>query len=884
MRQADKTAQLVLKRLKGQIFLTRVGLVAERVTKAFWPFIATVFFVLAALMFGLHEVLPLEAVWVGAVIAFLGVVASLVFAWRRFRWPSAEEALARLDITLPGRPLSAIMDEQAIGADDPASQAVWEAHVERMAAQARKARAPAPDLRVARRDPYALRYVATLALVMALLFGSALRVASVSEIMAGGDPGAVGGPSWEGWVQPPGYTGKPTIYLADIQTDGLAVPEGSQVTLRLYGEVGDLTISETVSDRTEDIGSAAATEQSFKVVHSGQLSINGPGGQNWEIEAIPDATPEISLSGEVERGVGGEMRMPFSVRDDYGIVSGWADIELDLPAVDRRFGLAADPEPREKITVDLPIPFTGDRREFSETLIENLSQHPWAGLPVQITLYAQDAAGQIGSSGAQPVIMPGRRFFDPLAAAIVEQRRDLLWSRANGKRIARILRAVSHRPEDVFDEETAYLKLRVVIRQLERAVSGAGLTTAEQQEIASVLWDIALGLEEGSLADARERLRQARERLQQAMRDGASDEEIAELMDELREAMRDYMEQLAQEQQQGQDEPADSQNAQIITDEQLQQMMDRIQELMEQGRMSEAQDLLDQLAEMMENLQMAEGEGSQGPGQQAMEGLAETLREQQDLSDETFSDLQDQFGQPGEQGQGEQQGQQGEQGPPGGDQGQPGEQGDQEQGEQGGQGEQSGQQGDRGKGGPDGSGQQPGKGEGRGSGSDPAQGLAERQRSLREQLEEQSRNLPGAGAPGGSEAREALDRAGEAMDGAEQALRDQDYAGALDRQSEALEALREGLRDLAEQLAQDQAQQNGRQGQANGRAERENQRDPLGRDAGAAGRIGTDEELLQGEDVYRRAREILDEIRRRSAEQGRPDIELEYLKRLLDQF
>ena len=46
--------------------------------------------------------------------------------------------------------------------------------------------------------------------------------------------------------------------------------------------------------------------------------------------------------------------------------------------------------------------------------------------------------------------LPARRFFDPLASAIVEQRRDLLWSRATGTRVAQILRAVSHRPEGLF--------------------------------------------------------------------------------------------------------------------------------------------------------------------------------------------------------------------------------------------------------------------------------------------------------------------------------------------------------------------------------------------------------------------------------------------------
>jgi hypothetical protein len=62
------------------------------------------------------------------------------------------------------------------------------------------------------------------------------------------------------------------------------------------------------------------------------------------------------------------------------------------------------------------------------------------------------------------------------------------------------------------------------------------------------------------------------------------------------------------------------------------------------------------------------------------------------------------------------------------------------------------------------------------------------------------------------------------------------------------------------------------------------QADPLGRESGQGRRAGTDDSLLQGEDVYRRARDLLDEIRRRSGEGERPDIELDYLERLLDRF
>ncbi len=873
--------------LRWPLRLTRLGMLAERVIRSFWPFISVIFLILAGLMFGVHETLPLEAVWAGWVLGGLAILTGLAFGVRRFRWPTRAEALARLDVTLPGRPIAAIMDDQVIGAGDAASRAVWAAHVARMSARARRARAVAPDLRVADRDPYALRYVATLALVTAVLFGSIWRVASVVEMVPGGQgPAYAGGPTWEGWVQPPAYTGKPSIYLADISSRNLSVPQGSRVTLRLYGQIGALTVAETVSGRTGNVGSAAEPDQSFNVTRSGNLEIEGPGGRKWDIAATPDTPPVIALDGPLERGVTGEMRLPFAASDDYGVVSASVQMTLDLAAVKRRYGLAVDPEPRDPITLDLPMPFNGDRRNFREVLIENLAEHPWAGLPVKIVLSATDAAGQTTVSAPQTVTLPGRHFFDPLAAALVEQRRDLLWSRANAPRVAQILRAVSNRPDDIFTSDTAYLKLRVALRRLEIGYSFTELSRNRQTEIAQALWDIAIGIEDGNLADARERLRQAQDRLQQAIRDGASDEEIAKLMEDLRQAMQDYVQQLAQEQQNQQNsDQAQNQNTQQITNDQLQQMLDRIQELMQQGRMAEAQQALDELRRMMENLQVTQGQsGQQSPGQQALEGLADTLRRQQALNDDTFNDLQQQFDQSGQDGQ--QQGQQGQQGQQQGQGQQPG-QGDQQG--QNGQNGQPGQQGQRGQGAPDGRNQQPGSGGGQGAGSDPTQGLAERQQALRQLLNDQSKNLPGPGSGtdqgAGKGARDSLDRAGRAMDGAERSLRQQDYAGALDDQARALEALREGMRTLAEQLAQQQqSQQAGQQGDANGRATRETRRDPLGRDAGAAGRAGTDEQLLQGQDVYRRAKELLDEIRRRSSQQERPQVERNYLRRLLDRF
>ena len=164
--------------------------------------------------------------------------------------------------------------------------------------------------------------------------------------------------------------------------------------------------------------------------------------------------------------------------------------------------------------------------------------------------------------------------------------------------------------------------------------------------------------------------------------------------------------------------------------------------------------------------------------------------------------------------------------------------------------------------------------------------MAQRQQDLRNQLGDLNNGkLPGAGTDQGEAGRKNLDEAGRAMGEAEQALRDGDLGGALDRQAEAMEALREGMRDLGEALAQDERNQGQAQdGEAFGQDDPNSRRDPLGREPGNSARIGSDKNMLQGEDVYRKAQNLLDEIRRRSGDQLRPDPERDYLKRLLDLF
>ena len=869
------------------VLLTRLGLIAERVTKCFWPFWTVLFFALAPLILGRQDFLPLEVVWGYGVVAILALLWTLYRGIRRLNWPSEAEAVARVDARLVGRPIAALNDVQAIGADDVGSQAIWDAHLVRMQEKTRDARAVEPDLRVSSNDPYGLRYIAVLFMVVALLFGSIWPVGSVAEAGTGTELLATG-PVWEGWIEPPAYTGKPTLYLADIIANRVQVPQGSFITLRLYGQEGDLAVNETVSGRTDDLGAATDQQQGFEVTQAGRLEIEGEGGATWQILLLEDEAPTVELTGPIEADAQGEMSQPFSAMDDYGVLAGVATIELNLEGVDRRHGLTIEPDLRTVIVIDLPMPFSGDRADFEEFLIDDFSEHPWANLPVVLTLQVEDGLGQTGASDPENIILPGRRFFQPIARAVIEQRRDILWSKANAPRAAQVLRAVSNRPDELFPDETTYLRLRAIIRRLE-AMETSGLSDEVQDELSLALWELAVQLEEGSLADARARLERAQERLEEAMRNGASDEEIAELMQELREAMSDYMQQLANEMEpsdnDGTDQPDQQQNGETITQDELQALMDRIQELMEEGRMAEAMELMEQLNELMENLQMTEGgEGGEGgprtPGQQSMEDLAETLRDQQDLTDEAFRDLQEQFNQGQEQGQdpGDQSGQQPGQQP--GEQGQDGQdgQGGQQPGQQQGQGQ---GQGDNTQGGlTDESGQ---GGEGGGG----AQSLAERQQALRDGLNQLRNGLPGLSGDAADNAEQSLERAEGAMDGAKDALRDGDLAEAIDQQAEAMDALRDGLRNLGQALAENQMDeleegQGTQTGNAEGRPEPE-RRDPLGRQIGNSGQFGTEESMLQDE-INRRAEELLQELRNRSADQERPQLELDYLRRLLDRF
>lgn len=857
----DKTRRRIALPLR----LTWGGMVFESAARAFWPFSVAFMAAVAVMGLDLTGAFGLsDDRWVLGALA-LAVAVALAFGMWRFRWPRRDAAIARLDAQFAERPLAMLADAQALGRADPGTRGLWAISRDRMAALAARARPIAPDAALAGRDPLALRHVALVLLLATVLFGSLGRVVGLSGDLPAGPAGAaIPGPSWEAWAEPPPYTAKPALYLNEQTADVLTLPKGTRFRLRFYGEPGVMGVTQTVSLQPPPTGDTPQPGADFVLEQSGKLAITGPGGREWEVAMQPDAPPTIAADGPVRRLREGKFSQGFIAADDFGLKRATAEITLDLASVDRRYGLTKDPESIPAVILDMPLPRRGSKTEVKARLTDDLSKHVFANLPVTLILTATDAAGQSGRSDPVQLVLPGRRFFDPMAAAVIEMRRDLLWNRANAPRNLQVLRAVTWAGDGLFRNAADLNRLKAIMVKL----SDAGeLSDQTRDDLAEEMWQLALTLEEGDLNSALERLQRAQDRLDEAIRRGADPAEIEELMAEMREAFDEYLQRLAEEQ--GEEDDKDQiqdpdQNTLTLNHDQLQQMFDELERLMAEGKTAEAAELMERLRQFMENMQVTEGQN--GPGSQSMKRLGETMRRQQDLSDDAFRDLQD--GQ--EDGQEDEQGQQGEPGQQGQEPGQqPGQQpGDQAQG----------QDGQR----RPGQGNAPGE-EGEGTGMS----LADRQGEIRRQLEALERGqLPGAGSDKGEAGRRQLDEAGRAMDEAEEALRDGDLGAALDRQAEAMEALRQGLRELGQAMAEE----NRTEGQASRQTDSDapegpgGSRDPLGRPGNDVMTHGSDGNLAEDLQGQRRAQELLDEIRRRSGDFTRPEDERSYLKRLMELF
>lgn len=827
-------------RLRRAVARARLALFVERLWLALWPL------AMVAGVFLLYLMSPLPLWLPGWAKALAALAALVVAAWQArhltgLRWPGEEEALARIEAAsgLAHQPLRTLRDDLAAPAPGrPESRALWRAHRRRLRHLLRRLRAGVPRSHVPRRDPFALRNALALALIVALLAGGLDRLPHNWRVALAWPFAAPAVRSLDAWLDPPAYSGKPPLVLAGGRAgmrlpDGpVTAPQGTKLVVRVAGGGRPRVVLYALKDggaAGEQLTTHAMTPLAGEAAHHlsvpltrSVVAVVQAGGElaRWPIVIMPDAPPVAELTRPPGATAAGGLVLHWRVSDDQGVARLRAMFSL---AEKQRRG-AEDPLRFKPPDYAIALNALHPKRAAGKH-IQALAAHPWAGLMVTLRLRASDQAGQNGYSRPYRLRLPERRFVKPLARAIIEQRKRLILHPAQSRRIAAVLAALLAWPEGLVESSDVYLGVRQAALRLYRAD-----TREAKKRLVGELWELAVRIEDGDLADAEQALEAARKALQQALRDGASEREIKRLTQRLREAMNRYLRQMARrmnDQARRRPDGAVDPNARMVTPQDLQKMLDRIEKLARSGAKDAARRLLAELDSIMKSLQAGRMEPPRPPTPQerALGEVQRMIREQQRLMDETWRIR------PGD-GSGRQRG--ARPGQPG--QGRPG---------AGGQG-----------------------GEDRNFGE-----LARRQGQLRDRLRDMLERL----RRGGGQTPETLNRSGEAMGDAARSLRHAQRGRALREQAEALRALRDGARGLARQVAR-QRQGSGRPG----RLGRSRGNDPLGRPLSRFGEdFGTRERMVPDERAVERARRILEALRERANDPARPADERDYIERLL---
>ncbi len=825
--------------LGARLRLARAALVWERIWPAAWPALCVLGVFGIAALFDLLPALPGEAhagMLAAFAVAFAGAAAWGARAAASGAWPDRDAARRRIEQAsgMSHRPLQALADRPSSSLDAPAA-ALWEAHRRRMMALARRLRVGWPAASLARRDPWGMRSVLTILLLLgAIDAGGDWRDRLVRALTPafGGGPAAVAA-SFDMWLTPPDYTGLPPQFLRAGDTATIAVPSGSALLAQVHG--GDGLPRLAVDGKPRDFTAVDKANFRFETkLSSGTLLALLQGGSvlgRWPITIVPDHPPAIAFARPPSGTPRAALRLDYAASDDYGVEA--------VKAVIRRQGskprATAKASPEAPIELELPLPGL-HLKKADATSYHDLSPHPWAGLPVEIRLVATDALGQTGESDPVRMVLPERVFHNPVARAIIDQRKELAKDASSAEPVAEILGDLNKRPALYRDDAVVYLALRFAQQRLRHEKGSAMIGAVEQ-----LLWDTALRIEDGNMSLAERDLRHLQQKLQDALAKGAPDAEIEQLMQQLREAMDRYMQALAQDMQRHPNRatsPVDP--SKVLTSRDLERMLDRARELARSGDREQAREMLSQLQNMLENLRTARPSQMQQRGaseaQQMMRGLQKLMQQQQQLLDRSFR-AQRRQGQPGQPGEQDRAGQPGRQ---------PGEQAD--DGEPGGSADEAGQQ-----------------------------------EALRHQLGDMMRRL----GEGTGDIPEPFGRAERAMNDAAGALQQGQPGAAIGPQTEALDQLQQAAHDFSRQL-QRQMGKGGAPNDEFGATDRssrdQGERDPLGRLLPSNGTYDQSDVRIPDDNILQKSRQILDELRRRAGQRDRPEIELDYIDRLLKRF
>ncbi|WP_020590933.1 DUF4175 domain-containing protein [Kiloniella laminariae] len=827
--------------LRKAVFLTRLVLSVDAFWAASWPFCVSFSAVALWMLLGLVGNFPVWLHLVFLISSGLLLLGTAVWFCLKVRLPSRHAIYRRLEVnnSLAHRPLSSLGDRPVQVTAN--GLRLWQENKFRLARDLKSLRIPQTTPLMISKDPYGLRSLLALGLFIALFsidlwperLNKSLNISSLLTTSSGV------GTRYSIWLTPPDYTGAaPLFFDQDFHIPPrLDLPENSRAIIQVHGPENPPDLRLASKDLAFEQTGETSFQSSFQLTESGTFSVRS-GFQSLietEFDLKEDLPPSVILLEKPLGNTQGLLRLVFETRDDYGTT------ELGITFWQN------DPDAAEKYTLPLPA---SNEQQYQSLHFLDLTDHIWAGEEVWLQLSTKDRIGQIGLGDQVKIRLPERTFTHPLARTLVSLRKDLV-QRRNNVKVMLSLDALVKQPQNYDYDSLVSLALSVAGKNLLHRPSEDSV--AESQNL---LWRTALHLENGRLSTAQRDLRQIQEQLREALAADAGMEEIAQLMDQLQQAVDSLLTNMLEEflKNEKNQPPSPIPDDQMTVDQKdLQEMIDQARMLAENGQLDEAQKLLSDLQNMLENMAFQQGQQQQNPmseaGRRAFEELQDLIKRQEELLENSYKRQQ-------ELDESRQGGQKKEPGEQPSSRNIPG----------------NSRPGDK------------GQGEGENEGERQARD-AKSQEQLRQELEQLMQQLQDMLG----QIPDDLEQAEQSMGIARDALQGQDGDGteteqAVQAQTRSLRKLQNGAEQAAEKFLQmlSQAPESG-SGWVRGQSGKG--RDPFGRNLGENGRTMTKQGVpLPKEADFLESRGILQELRERRNDRNRSQEEKTYIQRLLERF
>lgn len=613
------------------------ALFIEKLWNSVWPlttalllFAAACFFNLP-FYFGQTGQLIFLGVWL---VVFIAAAARFAFL---FKLPGRAETERRIETAsgLAHRPMEALRDRPAEIADAE-GYILWAKHLQSARKAQRDIKVPAPRFTVAAQDRFVLRHAALLLFVIGLVVARHDALPRLAQTLTP-DIAATfqtADAAMDIWIEAPEYTGVAPVFLSStksavpVAADAVRMPAGSVLKLRLAGyrfapavRMADDKIKLSKQSPGNYIAEAALTE-------TGKLAVRPLFGTSrvWNVTVVPDTPPTIALDLTGTNGRGG-LRISYRAGDDYGIKRLTANI------------VATDGSGSK--TFDIPPAVNADAQAL-QTHTEDLTDSPMAGSVATMTLVAEDNAGNITQSAPHRFTLPERNFTNPIAEALVFERKRLIYynNPITRRLSADAIVGIVVRPSNYKGDPIVFMGLSIAAKRL--IYDGRDEAVATVQKL---LWDIATRIEDGGLSAASRDLADALQKFSSALQDKKSTPaEIENLLDEVRKKMREYVETLASEMQQRMEQNKGSYTvspemaAKLMQHIDMNKVIEQMRALAEGGSRDQMQKMAEMLRKNIENLDLGKMEqmrAAQQQALQAMEEMQELIKKQQSLMDRT---------------------------------------------------------------------------------------------------------------------------------------------------------------------------------------------------------------------------------------------------------